>query len=92
MQGCPARERLQRLLARQVEGAEAAALERHVEECARCQQLLEELTRTGDVDAWRQLCAAPPEPEPSPGEDFLQKLRESRPARDAGPSTDAKRD
>jgi hypothetical protein len=90
MQGCPARERLQRLLARQVEGAEAAALERHVEECARCQQLLEELTRTGDVDAWRQLCADPPEP--SPGEDFLRKLRESPPAPDTGPSTDAKRD
>src|SRR4051812_14423035 len=44
MTPCPLPEKLQGLLADRLDGAEAAALEVHVETCAGCQQALERLT------------------------------------------------
>jgi tetratricopeptide (TPR) repeat protein len=44
MNRCPSSERLQQLLADRLAGAEAEAVEAHVETCARCQQALEQLT------------------------------------------------
>jgi hypothetical protein len=79
MHRCPARKQLQRLLARQVAGAEAAALERHVQECARCQGTLEELTRNQEAADWRRMCADRPGTEPTPEGDFLRKLKELPP-------------
>jgi len=45
---------LQRLLADQLSGAALAEVEAHVEECARCQQALEQLTREAD---WKRAAA-----------------------------------
>jgi transcription-repair coupling factor (superfamily II helicase) len=88
MGGCPSREELQRLLTRQVSAAEGAALERHVEQCAPCQEALEELTRTGDVESWRRLRGEGLAGDAS-DRDFLQQLKETPPS--AGPSTRERR-
>jgi WD40 repeat protein len=48
MTPCPARELLQQLLADQLAGPQAEALEAHVEGCSSCQQLLEQWTRSTD--------------------------------------------
>jgi tetratricopeptide (TPR) repeat protein len=44
MTPCPSVEQLERLLAAQLEGATAEAVEQHVQACAACQQTLERLT------------------------------------------------
>jgi hypothetical protein len=44
---CPPRSQLERLVADQLDAAEDAALTRHVEGCAACQSLLEELSEGG---------------------------------------------
>jgi serine/threonine protein kinase len=78
MHSCPSRERLQLLLANQVGKAERTALEKHVEECARCQQALEELTGDPALDSWRQR-ADRAGPGQAPDEDFLKQLRKAPP-------------
>jgi WD40 repeat protein len=88
MQRCPTREQLERLLARQATGAEQAALERHVEQCAACQRTLEELTAGGQVEAWRRLHATPTAAEPELDAGFLQQVKQQQPARDRGPEAD----
>jgi tetratricopeptide (TPR) repeat protein len=59
MTRCPSSDRLQQLLADQLAGPEAEAVEAHVETCARCQQTLERLTsarheQSGEVPVQRQ--------------------------------------
>jgi tetratricopeptide (TPR) repeat protein/tRNA A-37 threonylcarbamoyl transferase component Bud32 len=46
MSTCPSTEQFRQLLAEQLPGAERDAIESHVEGCASCQELLEELART----------------------------------------------
>jgi hypothetical protein len=74
MKRCPPRNQLERLLARQLSDAERPALEGHVETCSRCQELLEDLTRNQQVEAWRQLHEAPPPPSSPTVAAFLQAL------------------
>ena len=90
MQPCPPRDDLERLLARQVSEPERAALERHVEECAACQEALEGLTRSRDAEGWQRLHQDRTGADPSPAEDFLRRLRETppppdRPGEERGP-------
>ena len=94
MQPCPPRAELERLLARQMSDAERAALEKHVEECAACQEALEGLTRSRDVEGWQRLHQDQDGTESPPAEDFLRRLRETPPPADrpggrpgSGPAT-----
>jgi serine/threonine-protein kinase len=89
MQRCPTREQLARLLAQDVSDDDLATLEGHVEECAACQQALEELTRNLQVDSWRRLHAAPGEGDPSPNEGFLGQVKEKPPATDWDSGTES---
>jgi len=64
MDACPTPDALRQLLDDTRCGAERSAVERHVERCPRCQQMLEQLTADSLVDrarAWRS------EEEPGPG-------------------------
>ena len=45
---CPDREQLERLLADGLYGSEEHAVSVHVQQCGRCQQTLEQLTRGPD--------------------------------------------
>jgi serine/threonine-protein kinase len=49
MISCPTSEQLQGLLADELAGDLAKELEAHVEECAACQRVLDELTKAGDL-------------------------------------------
>jgi serine/threonine-protein kinase len=97
MMHCPSSDRLRRLLADRLAGADAAAVEAHVETCSCCQQALEELT--GGADSRDRRRAAPPDDGGRPlaaplppegvaegsGGDFLRRL-EKRPPAGACPS------
>jgi hypothetical protein len=48
MPPCPDRDQLERLLADRLSGSEEHAVSVHVQQCGRCQQALEELTRRRD--------------------------------------------
>ncbi len=50
MSDCPDRDRLERLLARRLDDTELDEIERHVEDCATCQHVLEELTGAAVYD------------------------------------------
>ena len=81
MSRCPATELLQQLLADQLAGPQADALETHVEACPACQQALEQLTgSTGDRRG--EASAAQEEA----GTAFLRRLEREYPAARAGPN------
>jgi tRNA A-37 threonylcarbamoyl transferase component Bud32 len=71
MTGCPSREQLRQLLAEQLAGPEATAVEGHVAACADCQRILDELTKLAPTCPPR-----PPLPEDSV---FLQHLENEPP-------------
>src|SRR5436305_407187 len=81
MSGCPVPEQLRRLLAEQLSGPEAAALEAHVQTCAACQQALEGLTAA--TGAWAGRGADPAGEQTA----FLQRLSASPPPPSGGPET-----
>jgi serine/threonine protein kinase len=72
---CPPDARLQRLLAGEPDGAEDAELERHLEECGRCQAELDRLT--ADVGGLARRFRPPPlaAPLPEAGETFVRQLK-----------------
>jgi serine/threonine-protein kinase len=75
MTRCPSSELLQGLLADRLAGADAEAVESHVEACPSCQQALEDLT--GGAVA----CTAEgPAPWDDTGGDFLRRLEKQPPA------------
>jgi WD40 repeat protein len=80
MTRCPSSDLLRQLLADRLSGPEAAAVETHVETCADCQQVLEQLTG-------RAATAPVPGPAgpPDAGGDFLRRL-EQQPPRGNGTS------
>jgi serine/threonine-protein kinase len=92
MMHCPSSDRLQQLLADRLAGADAEAVEAHVETCSSCQQALEKLT--GDADSRNQKQADPPDDDSrplsdplrregvveAPGGDFLRRLEKQPPA------------
>ena len=53
MNTCPSLDELQKLLANDLEGARAEALETHIDVCAACQQALEQLTDATVLDKVR---------------------------------------
>jgi WD40 repeat protein/serine/threonine protein kinase len=65
-QPCPTRSQLERLIADQLQPAEDAALTRHVEGCAGCQSLLQELGEAG---------LPPKRPAPSSGDEVEGVIR-----------------
>jgi hypothetical protein len=78
MTGCPSREQLRQLLAQQLDAAEGAALEAHVEGCAACQDSLARLSDEEDTSA------PPPVTDvPESTADFVRRLGEQPP-----PATD----
>ncbi len=50
MTRCPGQDQLDRLLAEELPPAERSAVEVHIEQCAHCQQTLEQLTHDPVVD------------------------------------------
>jgi RNA polymerase sigma factor (sigma-70 family) len=76
MNPCPSSDCLARLLAGELGDAERAAVGRHVDGCAACQQLLDRLGAAGDPDGLRRAPAAGS----SAGREFLRRLRASPPA------------
>jgi hypothetical protein len=82
MQPCPPRPELERLLARQINDPERAALERHVEGCAACQEALEGLTRSPDVEDWQRLHRDDAATCPPQAGTFLRRLRQVPPRPD----------
>src|SRR5262245_46153111 len=73
MNRCPSPEQLQDLLADRLVGAEAEAIEAHVEACPACQQALERLTGGADTREGQG-----PASRSASGGDFLRRL-ENRP-------------
>ena len=71
---CPTAEQLRRLVNESEDSA--GDLERHIEECVRCQQELDRLTSDGGFRR-RFQGGAVPQGLPVPGEDFLRRLREN---------------
>jgi WD40 repeat protein/tRNA A-37 threonylcarbamoyl transferase component Bud32 len=70
---------LARLIAGNLDGAEQAALEEHVEACPVCQDALRQLAEAGEAMSW---IAAPP-PAPLPGDRdsaFLKRLKQAPPS------------
>jgi tRNA A-37 threonylcarbamoyl transferase component Bud32 len=72
---CPSTEALQRLLADDLPGPEAEAVEAHVEACAACQQALEELTGKPGTGT-----RPVPHSREQSGGDFLRRLEKDPPA------------
>jgi hypothetical protein len=66
MIACPSVEQLLRLLDDRLDEAEAASIVDHVEDCARCQEQLEELTSRGHSLFRWPLSGVAPEPVPDP--------------------------
>src|SRR5262249_48985663 len=60
MTRCPSTDRLARLLAEQLDDAERAAVESHIEECAECQQALDRLGAADDPNGLRPAAADGP--------------------------------
>jgi WD40 repeat protein/tRNA A-37 threonylcarbamoyl transferase component Bud32 len=79
MTSCPARERLESLLAERLGGAEADAVADHVQSCARCQEALDELSAPAPPPAG-------PTPDWGPSPEFLRRLREAAPTPTGGPA------
>ncbi len=77
--GCPERQELERFLAGELEIAAGNALSLHVEDCAACQSLLEELASTAPPPAHSGLFREPPERDLEPTEAFLDHLSRSLP-------------
>jgi tetratricopeptide (TPR) repeat protein len=93
MDTCPSSQQLRALLAHELQGAEAEAVEAHVEQCAACQEALEEQTaafptqqseptdqRAGDSDFLRRLQEQTPHgirPAPQPASDATLAHREA---------------
>ncbi len=71
----PSRDRLEQFLADQVNEAEAAALEAHVEGCATCQQTLEQLTDQEPSEPRRADRARNDDPD----DEFVQRLEKALP-------------
>ncbi len=80
MTHCPSSEQLQRLLADQLAGSEAEAIEAHVETCAGCQQALEQLTSSPDAFMGRGPVSCG-----DSGGDFLRRLERCPPASPSPP-------
>ena len=81
MNRCPSRDELGRLLAEDLDGPEASAVETHVQSCSKCQACLAELAGT-------PLCPSsvpsPPEARPrasEPAPEFLRRLHRTDDAR-----------
>jgi WD40 repeat protein len=70
MTGCPAREQLTLLLAERLSGPEAEQVETHVQNCARCQEALDDLAGAGP----ESVTPRPHRDEPRP--EFLHRLRQ----------------
>jgi serine/threonine protein kinase len=71
---CPAPARLQQLVAGQVAPAEQVAINRHVQQCQHCQQVLEALVSPGD--SWPDTAKKIGAGRPAPGE-ALRKVMDS---------------
>jgi serine/threonine-protein kinase len=80
MTSCPSSEQLRQLLADRLAGPEDVAVEAHVETCAGCQEILEQLTRS--PNAW--MGWAPTSGGRSDG-DFLRRLEQHPQARSRPP-------
>jgi serine/threonine-protein kinase len=83
MTHCPSSDLLRLLLADRLAGAEAEAVEAHVETCPSCQQALEQLTGNADVRTGVRVDDA--------GADFLARLEKEPPTgtRPSSPTTTA---
>jgi eukaryotic-like serine/threonine-protein kinase len=89
MKFCPSREQLGELLSDGLPQADREALERHVGECAGCQQVLSELADSGEPGRWERLLRRREEKtilttpvagagELEPKKEFLDRLRSLR--------------
>src|SRR5215831_852712 len=76
MQGCPGRDRLECLVSEPFDLDVPEEIERHVQACTACQQVLEALTSAPDWGRSRQGWRAAALPEI---EDFLRRLQQSPP-------------
>jgi WD40 repeat protein/serine/threonine protein kinase len=77
--GCPQRQELERFLAGELEIAAGNALTLHVEDCAACQSLLEELASASPPPSHSGLFCDPSERDLEPTEEFLNHLSRSLP-------------
>jgi eukaryotic-like serine/threonine-protein kinase len=89
MNSCPSREQLTELLSDRLGQEDREALERHVGECERCQQVLSDLADSGESGLWERLLSRREEKtiltarpagagELEPSAEFLDRLRSLR--------------
>jgi WD40 repeat protein len=83
---CPSHPQLQQLLREQLDPDAREAIERHVEACTLCQDILEQLTDEGGTD-WRLLVRCRPHPVPQCDLAIARYLKEN-PPKDTQPGPD----
>src|SRR5689334_8460562 len=82
MDRCPASEQLRQLLEDHLSEADRDPVARHVDQCGRCQERLEQLTASSSNPTWRVPPSPPPAPLPRP--DFLRQLKGAAAPAEAG--------
>jgi eukaryotic-like serine/threonine-protein kinase len=85
MKRCPPEERMRHLLDERLGEAEQAALEAHVEACARCRERLAHMTASPEEKEWREWERLASPPGPRPGASFLEALKSADPLADDAP-------
>jgi serine/threonine protein kinase/formylglycine-generating enzyme required for sulfatase activity len=77
MTPCPSQLQLEQFLDERLNGAERAAIETHVGQCAECQQALEQAVGQGDTEWLRGWNDAGPSPAQQPDTDVLRRLEQA---------------
>src|SRR5271166_5051937 len=80
MRGCPGRELLEQFLGGTLSAAAGEAVAAHVEVCAACQALLDQMTTEAPALPRSALVGEEEDAEPEPAPEFLERLRRSLPA------------
>jgi tetratricopeptide (TPR) repeat protein len=75
--GCPSREQLGRLLAEELDGPEASAVESHVQSCPGCQASLADLCGECPLSVRSSPTPGEGTREPEPSSEFLRRLRQA---------------
>jgi hypothetical protein len=80
---CPSPRQLERLLAEQLGDPERASVEAHVEQCPTCQGTLDRLVGAPPAPSASRAGGRPEDSQAEPGGDFLDRLKQRPPQREA---------
>src|SRR5437899_1036503 len=73
MSVCPPRERLEKLAALAIAPAEEAVLKKHIDECAACASVLQNVVHDAETERWRHVLSPTSTAAESPA--FLARLK-----------------